>query len=309
MGYTLSVRQANQVNKSHNRRDNETVSRQNKKDVEEGLEAHIDPNGRYEVLIDKSQTEALHELLDGAIEDYNRKQKRKDRKTSYEKVIGTFLGKPNTQIEYETIITVGNQSDRPNDEECERLLKAAYRTFQAANPNLKITGAYIHFDEPGAAPHLHIDYIPWHHKRENGRGVDVQLGMKGALEEMGYTNEKGFGTKEARQEGARAQFSAKMREIMKEMVENRGIEVVPGQSKGKAHKDPSMHKKEEMAEKVKKKVSKEIESTYNLMMLKMLLEDKDIKQQYLDLVEDYRDVAEEILENEYKEIDNGMTKE
>ena len=69
-------------------------------------------------------------------------------------------------------------------------------------------------------------------------------------------------------------------------------------------KDPSMHKKEEMAEKVKKKVSKEIESTYNLMMLKMLLEDKDIKQQYLDLVEDYRDVAEEILENEYKEIDN-----
>ena len=45
-------------------------------------------------------------------------------------------------------------------------------------------GAYFHADEPGSAPHLHVDFILV--KRQNKRGLSIQVSQEGALKEMGY---------------------------------------------------------------------------------------------------------------------------
>lgn len=59
-----------------------------------------------------------------------------------------------------------------------------FRTIQKNNPNAIVFGAYFHADEPGSAPHLHVDFILV--KRQNKRGLSIQVSQEGALKEMGY---------------------------------------------------------------------------------------------------------------------------
>ena len=128
--------------------------------------------------------EAYHTLFDDALQRYNDRQKRADRK------IDNYLehirkGKQEKPF-YEVIVQVGNRYDMgigsPNEAVAKRILEDYLRRFEERNPNLYVFNAVLHMDE--ATPHLHIDFIPY--TTRSTRGLDTRVSMKKALEEQGF---------------------------------------------------------------------------------------------------------------------------
>lgn len=239
--YTVSFHGRGGVNQAHNRRSEGAVDRANQKDIAEGLAPHIKENGRYEIWIDKSPKEALKEKLDPVIEKYNAQQKRKDRRYTVEKEMARYNSKSNTKenMVRECIITLGNVANHPDDAECRRFLYRSLKEFQKKNPNFAICGAYYHNDEPRSAPHLHIDYIPLHKKRK--RGLDLQIGMSGALEDMGYT-QTSYQSRVDRVDGALTQWDNDMRDTLHDLAHDMGISTTRGGSVGRTHEHTREHK-------------------------------------------------------------------
>ena len=128
--------------------------------------------------------DVYHELFDDALERYNQKQKRADRKIEnyYEKIRS---GKQEKTF-HEIIIQVGNcenmNSKTPDGELAERILDEYYQDFQKRNPYLKVFSAHLHMDE--ATPHLHIDFVPFTTKSK--RGLDTRVSLKQALANQGF---------------------------------------------------------------------------------------------------------------------------
>ncbi len=128
--------------------------------------------------------EAYHILFDEALERYNNKQKRADRKINnyLEHIQKSKQEKPF----YEIIVQVGNRDDMgigtPNEAVAKRILEDYLRRFEERNPNLFVFNEVLHMDE--ATPHLHIDFIPY--TTRSTRGLDTRVSMKKALEAQGF---------------------------------------------------------------------------------------------------------------------------
>nr|WP_213543662.1 plasmid recombination protein [Pusillibacter faecalis] len=125
-----------------------------------------------------------HELFDEALERYNAKQTRVDRKIEnyYEKIRSGKQEKPFHEI----ILQVGNKEDMSADSD-EGWLAAAVldeymKAFQERNPNLRVFSAHLHMDE--ATPHLHIDFVPF--TTGSKRGLDTRVSLKQALAAQGF---------------------------------------------------------------------------------------------------------------------------
>lgn len=125
-----------------------------------------------------------HELFDAALERYNAKQIRSDRKIDdyYEKICS---GKQEKHF-HEIIVQIGNcdnmKSDSENGELAEKILDEYMKSFQQRNPNLRVFSAHLHMDE--ATPHLHIDFVPF--TTGSKRGLDTRVSLKQALKSQGY---------------------------------------------------------------------------------------------------------------------------
>ncbi len=125
-----------------------------------------------------------HELFDDALERYNAKQTRSDRKINdyYEKICSGKQEKPFHEI----IVQIGNcdnmKSDSENGELAEKILDEYMKSFQQRNPNLRVFSAHLHMDE--ATPHLHIDFVPF--TTGSKRGLDTRVSLKQALKSQGY---------------------------------------------------------------------------------------------------------------------------
>lgn len=125
-----------------------------------------------------------HELFDDALERYNAKQTRSDRKIDdyYEKICSGKQEKPFHEI----IVQIGNcdnmKSDSENGELAEKMLDEYMQSFQQNNPNLHVFSAHLHMDE--ATPHLHIDFVPF--TTGSKRGLDTRVSLKQALKNQGY---------------------------------------------------------------------------------------------------------------------------
>lgn len=125
-----------------------------------------------------------HELFDEALERYNAKQTRADRRIEnyYEKIRSGKQEKPFHEI----ILQVGNKDDMRADSDEGRLAAAVLdeymRTFQERNPNLRVFSAHLHMDE--ATPHLHIDFVPF--TVGSKRGLDTRVSLKQALAAQGF---------------------------------------------------------------------------------------------------------------------------
>ena len=95
-----------------------------------------------------------HELFDEALERYNAKQIRSDRKIKdyYEKIRSSKQEKPFHEI----ILQVGGKgnmnADTENGELAKQILDEYYQGFQERNPQLRVFSAHLHMDE--ATPHL-----------------------------------------------------------------------------------------------------------------------------------------------------------
>ncbi len=156
-----------------------------------------------------------HELFDKAVEEYNARQKRLDRKkTDYlEEIKNSKQEKPF----YEAVIQIGDMNDcgigKENCEAAKQMLDEYMLDFEKRNPNIKVFNAVMHLDE--ATPHLHIDFVPICHSPNHG--LPVRVSLKGALKEQG------FGGKNAK-ETDRQVWASSEKKFLAEILRKHGFE-------------------------------------------------------------------------------------
>ena len=126
-------------------------------------------------------------MFDKALDEYNAKQKRKDRqiKSYYEKISRSKQEK----LFYEVIVQIGNKDDTGVGSSAAEIatwvLKDYVKMFQVRNPQLYVIGAYIHLDEE--TPHLHLNFVPWVSGCK--RGLETKTSLKAALATRGFASE------------------------------------------------------------------------------------------------------------------------
>lgn len=158
------------------------LNHNNRKFIAENVDkSRTQDNVEYENI---SLENAYHNLFDEALQRYNDKQKRNDRK------IENYLehiqkGKQEKPF-YEIIVQVGNKDDMGvnshNKEMSKAILDEYMKEFQKRNPYLYVFNAHLHMDE--GTPHLHIDFIPF--TTNSKRGLDTRVSMKQALANQGF---------------------------------------------------------------------------------------------------------------------------
>ncbi len=132
----------------------------------------------------ESIKKVYHELFDEALERYNAKQTRADRKIEnyYEKIRSSKQEKPF----HELILQIGDKenmsAESENGQLAKQILDEYYHGFQERNPQLRVFSAHLHLDE--ATPHLHIDFVPY--TTGSKRGLDTRVSLKQALAAQGF---------------------------------------------------------------------------------------------------------------------------
>lgn len=186
----------------HNRRDKDFTGN------------NVDPNGIHEEWYRIEIEDLYEQLFSEAIEKYNAKQKRNDRKLNggsreylekirnewteyYKKGIvknGKLVrhfndyddalryldfnrGRNPKSAYYESIVQVGNHENQPDEQTCRAILKEYVDTFQERNPNLRLMEVHYHADEK--TPHIHLDFVPV--ATGYKQGLEVQNGFDRAL--------------------------------------------------------------------------------------------------------------------------------
>ena len=128
-----------------------------------------------------------HELFDEALEKYNAKQTRRDRRI---KNYHEHIRHSRQEKEFhEVIFQIGNHDDThigtADAEICADILKQFVEDFQYRNPHLRVFNAVIHMDEE--TPHLHIDFVPF--ATEQKRGLSTRVSLTKALEQQRFKGE------------------------------------------------------------------------------------------------------------------------
>ena len=181
-----------------------------------------------------------HELFDEALERYNAKQTRADRRIEdyYEKIRSGKQEKPFHEI----ILQVGNRDDMSADSEEGQLAAAVLdeymKGFQERNPQLRVFSAHLHMDE--ATPHLHIDFVPF--TTGSKRGLDTRVSLKQALAAQGFKGD-------TRGDTEWSQWVRSEKEQLSLVMERNGIE---WEDKGTHDKHLSVldYKKEQRAKEI-----------------------------------------------------------
>lgn len=171
-----------QTNIRHNNR--ELTEKEFKSDAHKHIQRE---KSKYNIQIVKRDIkDVYHELFDDALNAYNAKQKRKDRKIDdYYKHVQKSK---NLDLQREFIVTVGNKADweRLSFEEKQEVgeaLERYVRDFNERHDNMTIYNAIVHLDESGA-PHAHFNVIPTATGYKNG--LAVQPSFRKALEQEGF---------------------------------------------------------------------------------------------------------------------------
>lgn len=169
MLFSISFNQSHQSSLSHNNREN----------IYGNL--GIDPSRLDENIyfVQKDIRSVYKDVFQEAVDKYNEKQKRNDRKIQdyYDKIHKN----EKTHEQRELVVAVGEGKDDPKYREVKKeALKQYAEAFQGRNPNLAVYNMVLHDDE--ANPHLHINYVP---NFESSRGLTRRVGMDRALQQQG----------------------------------------------------------------------------------------------------------------------------
>lgn len=156
----------NETSMRHNNRD--LTDKEKKDKAHKNIDFSRTENNK--TLVKKDIKELYDELFGEALQEYNAKQKRKDRKIKnyYSKIYHDK--KLDTQKEF--VIQVGNKEDfQTNKIEnfwdiSNDILEKYVSSFEERNPNLKIYNAVIHNDE--SCPHVHLNVVPVASGYKNG---------------------------------------------------------------------------------------------------------------------------------------------
>lgn len=154
-----------------------------------GKHIHWDKTGQNAILVSKPIKEVYRDVFQKSVDEYNQKQRRKDRK------IKNFYSKMRKDKSYdaqkEFIVQVGKKgqqlSDDPkkNDELQKDVLETYLKKFEDEYPQLHVYSAVVHVDE--ASPHLHLAVVP--EATGYKRGVAKKPSFSKA---MGITNQEAF---------------------------------------------------------------------------------------------------------------------
>lgn len=181
---------------------------------------NIDVSKSHEniTLVDRDIKEAYREIFGEALDKYNAKQKRADRKIE-DYCDHIKKSKNGEKLFYEDVVQWGKKEDFQKPETRERAKGALVKYvegFEERNPNLKLIGAYIHMDE--ASPHLHLDYVPVAHGYS--RGLSTRNSLDRAMKEMGFAPEN-----ESRKNNATKLWKESERSYFGEICRSMGLEV------------------------------------------------------------------------------------
>jgi len=125
-----------------------------------------------------------HQLFDEALEKYNARRKRNDRRIDsyYEKIRQGRQEK----LFHEVIFQIGDMNDTnaqsSEGQLAKQILTDFMEGFQKRNPNLHVFSAHLHMDEQ--TPHLHIDFVPF--IKGSRRGLETRVSFRGALHAQGF---------------------------------------------------------------------------------------------------------------------------
>lgn len=141
----------------------------------------IDPTRLNENIyfLQKDIREVYEDTFGEAVEAYNAKQSRNDRKIEnyYEKI----RNDDKTHEQRELIVAIGEGKDGEKYRPAKKAALTQYaEEFQERNSNLAVYNMVLHDDE--ANPHLHINYVP---NFESKRGLTRRVGMDKALQQQG----------------------------------------------------------------------------------------------------------------------------
>lgn len=166
---SISFNQSHQSSLSHNNRENIHGN--------PGIDpARLDQNIYF---IKKDIRSVYEDVFQEAVDKYNEKQKRNDRKIKdyYDKI----RKDTKTHEQRELVVAIGEGKDDSKYREAKKeALKQYAEAFQERNPNLVVYNMVLHDDE--ANPHLHINYVP---NFESKRGLSRRVGMDKALQQQG----------------------------------------------------------------------------------------------------------------------------
>lgn len=171
-----------QTNIRHNNR--ELTEKEFRSDAHKHIQRE---KSKYNIQIFKRDIkDVYHELFDDALNAYNAKQKRKDRKIDdYYKHVRKSK---NLDLQREFIVAVGNKADWEKlsieeKKEVGEVLARYVRDFNERHNNMTIYNAIVHLDEAGA-PHAHFNVVPTANGYKNG--LSVQPSFRKALEQEGF---------------------------------------------------------------------------------------------------------------------------
>lgn len=184
LGLTMSVKmEKSMTNLRHN---NRTLTEE---EYKQPAHEHIIRERTKDNIVIKHSTiqEAYEEVFGEAVEEYNAKQKRKDRKID-DYYLHVYHSKT-LDLQREMIIGLGNMDDwnelgYEKKKEAGQLLKECVEDFiRDKKDHIHVYNAVVHLDEAGA-PHAHINFIPLAHGYRNG--LSTQPSWTKSLAQMGY---------------------------------------------------------------------------------------------------------------------------
>lgn len=284
MSKTISFHNGTVWSRGHNIRDERYTSKQ--KHINSSLSAN------NITICDTSARQAYEEIFGQAVQEYNDRQTRKDRKIDcyYNKIRHDKRKHP----VYECIVQIGDRNDTGNSAELEKQALVKYAEMWAErNPNLHLVGAYIHCDEPDGTVHLHCDYIP---VAECSRGMRVQNSLDKALRQQGLQS---ININQTAQMAWQTQERNALMSICHEL--NIDVQLNQERTKGRKHLSTAEYKAE------RNKLEQDIEQELQPL--------RDELQEYTDIKRDFENISVQttkipivkkvlVSESELQEVEN-----
>ena len=284
MSKTISFHNGTVWSRGHNIRDERYTSKQ--KHINSSLSAN------NITICDTPVRQAYEEIFGQAVQEYNDRQTRKDRKIDcyYDKIRHDKRKHP----VYECIVQIGDRNDTGNNAELEKQALIKYAEMWAErNSNLHLIGAYIHCDEPDGTVHLHCDYIP---VAECSRGMRIQNSLDKALRQQGLQSININQT-------AQMAWQTQERNALMSICQELSIDVQLNQerTKGRRHLSTAEYKAER--QKLEQDIVQELQPL------------RDELQEYTDIKRDFENIAVQttkiplvkkvvVSESELQEVEN-----
>ena len=201
---------------AHNRRDPRVVLK----------EDHIRTDGTFEMWLDRDPRELYQEVFGEAIKEYNKEQKRDDRKIED---YYTHIQKDKQRHPlYELIIGVYSKGEKGeiicSEEDSKVILRAFMKDWQKRNPYLPLTQVAFHADEAGQC-HCHAVFTAI---GLYSKGLKKRVSLSRALNQQGFFSDGRNNTEQIKWEASENQY-------LGQLCHSRGFYVLHPGEKGTKH--------------------------------------------------------------------------